>query len=96
MQLRYPPEWEARIFEIAPHDLWDRLRRVAVPTLFVRGERSDTFLADAARRVEQELPGSTVSVMPGSTHFVPMERPEPLGRLVLDFLRVTNDEGGAG
>ncbi len=86
VRLRYPPEWEARIFEISPHDLWPRLRRIAVPTLIVRGERSEAFVPDAARRVERELPGSRVVVIPASTHFVPMERPDELGRVVLDFL----------
>lgn len=93
VRLRYPPEWEARIFEIAPHDLWPRLRRITAPTLVVRGARSDAFRPDAARRVGRELPGSLVVEIPGSTHLVPMERPEELGRVVLDFLQTAPQEG---
>jgi pimeloyl-ACP methyl ester carboxylesterase len=87
VRLRYPREWEARIFSAAPHDLWPLLRRVSVPTLFVRGEDSDTFLDAARARVEKEMPASRTAVIPGSSHFVPMERPTELARVIEEFLR---------
>lgn len=86
VQLRYPKRWEARIFRVAPHDLWPDLGRLAVPSLFVHGEHTDTFLPAAARRVAREVPGATVTVISGAGHFVPMEQPELLGRTVLEYL----------
>ncbi|MCK5376401.1 MAG: alpha/beta hydrolase, partial [Acidobacteria bacterium] len=41
VHLRYPREWEARIFSATPDDLWAQLTKVSVPTLFVQGEHSD-------------------------------------------------------
>ncbi len=87
VQLRYPREWEARIFAAAPHDLWAQLRQVSVPTLFVQGEHSDTFLDAARARVEREVPGSRAVVIADSSHFVPMERPSELARVIEEFLQ---------
>jgi pimeloyl-ACP methyl ester carboxylesterase len=87
VHLRYPREWEARIFAAAPHDLWAHLRKVSVPTLFVRGEHSDTFLDAARARVEREVPGSSTVVVADSSHFLPMERPFELAGVIEEFLR---------
>ncbi len=87
VQLRYPREWEARIFAAAPHDLWAQLRQVSVPTLFVQGEHSDTFLDAARARVEREVPGSRAVVIADSSHFVPMEGPSELARVIEEFLQ---------
>jgi pimeloyl-ACP methyl ester carboxylesterase len=86
VRLRYPKECEARTFSAAPHNLWPKLREVSVPTLFVQGEHSDTFLDAARTRVEREVPGSRTTVIPESSHFVPMERPDELGRVIGEYL----------
>jgi pimeloyl-ACP methyl ester carboxylesterase len=87
VRLRYPKEWEARIFAAAPHDLWAHLRKVSVPTLFVRGEHSDTFLDAARARVEKEVPGARAAVIADTSHFLPMERPRELAHVIEEFLR---------
>lgn len=84
--LRFPREWEARIFEVAPHDVWADLRRLTVPTVFVRGSASATFLHAAARRAAREVPGARVVEVPGTTHFIPMERPDELAQAILEAL----------
>ena len=86
VRLRYPRECEARIFSAAPHDLWAELRKVSVPTLFVQGESSDTFLDAARARVEREVPASLTAVVADSSHFLPMERPAELARVINEFL----------
>ena len=87
VRLRYPRECEARIFSAAPHDLWAELRKLSVPTLFVQGEHSDTFLDAARARVEREVPGSRTVVVADSSHFLPMERPSELAGVIEEFLR---------
>ena len=85
LMLRYPKEWEARLFQICPHDEWANLRNVAVPTLVVRGEDSDTLMPEAARRMAREMPDARVVELEGTSHFLPMEKPDEIARLVIDF-----------
>ena len=85
--LRFPKAWEARVFEIAPHAVWSELRRVAAPVLFVHGEHTDGFVRAAARRARHMLGSERVAAVPGTTHFVPMERPEELARVIVERLR---------
>ena len=94
VRLHYPREWEARIFAAAPHDLWAHLRKVSVPTLFVQGKHSDTFLDAARARVEREVPGSRTVVIADGSHFVPMERPGELGRVIDEFLGSIKEVSG--
>jgi pimeloyl-ACP methyl ester carboxylesterase len=84
-ELRYPKAWEARIFEVCPHELWPRLRTVAVPTLVVRGATSDTLLPGAAGRMAREMPDARLVELAGTSHFLPMERPAEVAALVRGF-----------
>jgi pimeloyl-ACP methyl ester carboxylesterase len=36
-----------------------------------------------------------VAVVPGSTHFVPMEKPKELGDAILEFLDRIDNKGGS-
>jgi pimeloyl-ACP methyl ester carboxylesterase len=83
--LRYPKAWGARIFEVCPHDEWANLRKVEVPTMVVRGETSDTLMPGAARRMGREMPDSRVVELQGTSDFLPMEKPDEIARLVIDF-----------
>lgn len=87
VQLRYPKEWEARIFEVCPANLWRRLRRIRVPVLFLRGERSDTFLEAAARRAARELRAARIETVDNTSHFLPMEQPERVADSIRNFAR---------
>jgi pimeloyl-ACP methyl ester carboxylesterase len=89
--LRYPKEWEARIFSVAPHDLWATLRKLTVPCLFVQGENSDTFLDAARIRVEREIPAARTIVVGDTSHFLPMEKPEELAGLIEAYIQETGD-----
>lgn len=93
LNLRYPREWEARIFEVSPHDLWPKLRQVKIPVLFIQGDESDTFVNAARRRVVREMQKARVAVVPATTHFVPMEKPIEVARLIRAFL---NESQGGG
>jgi pimeloyl-ACP methyl ester carboxylesterase len=76
IRLRYPREWESRIFEVCPADLWRSLRKIRVPVLFLRGENSDTFLRTAARRATREMANARAAEVEGTSHFLPWEAPD--------------------
>ncbi|MCG8617960.1 MAG: alpha/beta hydrolase [Desulfobacterales bacterium] len=85
--LKCDPELEAQIFESAPRDAWTYARKIQCPVLAVRGETSDTFYPDAARNLGGYIPDYTLVTIPGTGHFVPMEKPEACAGEILAFLR---------
>jgi len=85
--LRYPKAWEARIFEVCPHNEWETLRRIQIPVLVVRGETSDTLLPGAAARMGRVMPDARIVELEGTSHFLPMEQPDQVARLVVEFCR---------
>jgi len=75
--LKCSPESEAEFYrEGTNHDTWDRLPAVACPVLVLAGERSDTHPAPVVERLVSRFPAAQARIVPGATHFVPMERPE--------------------
>ncbi|MBU0514402.1 MAG: alpha/beta hydrolase [Proteobacteria bacterium] len=87
IRLGCDPAWESRAFAVCAHDVWRYVPRLAHPTLVLYGDRSDTFLPPAARRFRAKAPGARLIALEGTSHFVPMERPEECRELIVDFLR---------
>ncbi len=74
--LKCRPEVEAEFYRQATvHAAWERLGEVRVPAVVLAGEGSDTHPEDFARLQAAHLGDATAQVVPGATHFVPMERP---------------------
>lgn len=86
VRLVYPKTWEARIFELTPHNPWPFIRRLTVPVVALRGETSDAFSRAAAARLERESVNGTCLEVPGTSHFLPMERPDRVAELILDVV----------
>ncbi|MBZ4417795.1 alpha/beta fold hydrolase [Myxococcus sp. RHSTA-1-4] len=95
VRLAIPAEWEARVFETIPHDVWPRLRSVKVPSLVVRGDHTDTLTPEALARVRRTVPGVRTEALPG-THLFPLEQPEACARSVLSFLDSLDADRGPG
>jgi pimeloyl-ACP methyl ester carboxylesterase len=87
-ELVFSPEWEAQIYRTGLHDfdIWRGLPRLAVPTLFLRGAETDTFLAGAARLVERKQPRAKIEAIERSTHLLPLERPQEVFDRIQSFL----------
>ena len=88
-ELIYSPEWEAQIYRTGMHD-FDILRELPnleVPTLFLRGTETDTFLEDAAKLVKQKQPKVRVEALEKSTHILPLERPKEVFEIMQSFLK---------
>ena len=87
VRLRYPKVWEARIFELTPASVWREFTTLDVPVFVIRGAASDTFSAAAALRMRRELSGSRVIELPDTGHFMPMEKPREVAKLITDWAR---------
>lgn len=85
--LRCDPELEAQIFESVPINVWKYAKHIRCPVLIIRGEHTDTFLPEAAVRLQKIIPALEIVTIPDSGHFVPMEQPQACARLVADFIR---------
>jgi pimeloyl-ACP methyl ester carboxylesterase len=61
------------------------LARIAAPTLVMVG---DDDIAKFEHTIElfEAIPDAQLAVIPGASHVVPIEKPELVNQLVLDFL----------
>jgi pimeloyl-ACP methyl ester carboxylesterase len=87
-ELVYSPEWEARIYltGLRDFDIWHDLPKLQVPTLFLRGAETDTFLEKAAKFIKRKQPGARVETVDKSTHLLPLERPQEVFDRMQSFL----------
>jgi pimeloyl-ACP methyl ester carboxylesterase len=85
VELSCAPAWEASNFTSHGHDPWPALAGLEVPIRILRAEEGSTCRIEGH---EAELAAGgrvTVETVPGTSHFLPMERPD----LVRDVLRAT-------
>lgn len=86
IRLRYPKAWEARIFEVTPHDVWTEISGTVCPMLVLRGENSDTLTPKAARKIERKAPNCVCRMVEGTSHMLPMQKPDEVGRMIVDWV----------
>ena len=86
VSLSYPPEWEAQIYRTIPTDIWKYAGLLTQPTLVIRGENSNTFLADGEKAFRAINSKVQLEVVPAAGHLVPQEKPEEVAKLVVKFL----------
>src|SRR5258706_9950767 len=88
-ELVFSADWEAQIYRTGLHDfdIWRDLPKLKVPTLFIRGAESDTFLEETAKLVKQKQPKVRVEALEKSTHLLPLERPKEVFEIIQSFLK---------
>ncbi|HUZ14202.1 MAG TPA: alpha/beta hydrolase [Caulobacteraceae bacterium] len=59
-----------------PEAGWRACAAIAVPTLLIRGERSDILSPRVAQRMIDTIPGARLAVVEGSGHSVPLDAPD--------------------
>jgi pimeloyl-ACP methyl ester carboxylesterase len=72
------PEWEAATFSAHRYRPWkalNRLRKKRIPIILLQADKESTSGADVDQRVHNVRPDAAVTRVPGTTHFIPMERP---------------------
>jgi 3-oxoadipate enol-lactonase len=75
-------QWEA----IQGWDAWDRLDRIACPTLVLHGTEDLMVDVENGRMLAKEIPGAELALIEGAGHVYHSEQPELADRLVLEFL----------
>jgi len=85
--LKCPPEVEAAYYDAARYfDGFGYILACERPLLILFGENSDTFDGVALKdRLEAGATHRRVVVVPGTSHFIPMEKPDEAARLAIEF-----------
>lgn len=90
VRLACSPEVEADIYRAwRDHDTWDKLGSIDIPVLVMAGETSDTITPEFARAQAARLPRGGVEIVPGTGHFLPMQKPDLVAERVLRLVEVT-------
>jgi pimeloyl-ACP methyl ester carboxylesterase len=53
----------------------------------MRGERTDPPLAVTAERVAQRIPRGSLVTVPETSHFLAMEKPEEIARIINEYFQ---------
>lgn len=87
VELKCPPEIESAFFEaVRGPDFWSLLPQMQCPTLLIWGEESHLHGRGLDIDTQTALPRARTVVVPGTTHFLPQERPDEVARLMEEFL----------
>jgi pimeloyl-ACP methyl ester carboxylesterase len=93
VRLACPPEVEADIYRAwKNHDTWDKLGEIEIPVLLMSGERSDTISAEFAREQANQFPRAGLEIVPGASHFLPMEQPGLIAERVRRLVEVVSKD----
>ncbi len=76
VELACAPAWEASNFAAQGCDPWAAMRRVRAPVRILRAERGSTCRIGTEAALLRRLPQARVETVPGTSHFLPMERPD--------------------
>lgn len=63
-------------------EIADALQELSIPTLVVRGEEDLYLSAEISQRLHQEIPGSSLVNIKAAGHFIQIDQPEMLARVL--------------
>ncbi len=68
------------------HDAWDVLPHITTPTTIITGERDPMTPVRAATRMSELIPEARLVVVPGCTHYTPLEKPQVVNQAIDNLL----------
>ena len=69
------------------------LARIHVPVALVLGEHDEFIKPEHMEYLARTLPSATLTVIPGLSHFAPLQRPEAFNSVMLDFVKRASGGG---
>jgi pimeloyl-ACP methyl ester carboxylesterase len=73
------------LWQQEPNIALQELARIEAPTLLIQGDRDLVDVRHTAA-VAEAIPDAQMAVVPGASHAAPVEKPDLVNRLILDFL----------
>jgi pimeloyl-ACP methyl ester carboxylesterase len=86
VRLTCEPAWEASNFDTHGSDAWTALRSLGCPVRMLRAEIGSTARIDDNLDELGRMGHVNVEVVPATTHFLPMERPDLVRRVLRDLV----------
>ena len=80
VELACARDWEVATYQVQDNDLWGSAHRAQFPIHLLRGEHGSTVFPPMVKRLQSILPQSRVETVSGTSHFLPMERPDVIVR----------------
>lgn len=74
------------MMQTQPNYTADDLAQVRVPVAIVHSEHDEFIRREHAEYLANTIPGATLTILPGVSHFAPLQRPELFNRGMLAFL----------
>jgi len=74
------------VFATADQELAPVVNRITAPTLIVTGEFDSNSTPEMARNLAAKLVKGQAAILPNQRHMPPLEAPDELAKMVLDFL----------
>jgi pimeloyl-ACP methyl ester carboxylesterase len=81
-----PAGYAGQIAAVRGHDTYDRLPRIACPTLVITGDDDQIIPAPSSDVLHDRIRGSRLEIVAGAGHVFFLEAPEQTERLLRDFL----------
>ena len=86
VELNCPPAWEASNFASHGHDPWPSFQSAGVPIRILKAETGSTCRSDGHEAGLTADGRIRLEVIPGTTHFLPMERPDLVRQTLSDLV----------
>jgi pimeloyl-ACP methyl ester carboxylesterase len=88
VELKCPPEIEADFYSRAQEfPGLSIILESPAPSLLILGEKSDSTAIKIADKIVAQLANGTLVTVPDAGHFLPMEQPEMIARMAVEFFR---------
>jgi pimeloyl-ACP methyl ester carboxylesterase len=76
VRLACDPKWEAQNFRLGPHGVRQAIMRLQCPITVLAGTENSTTGSEVLDLIKAHNPAARTEIVPGASHFLPMERPE--------------------
>ena len=75
-----------KMWESGPNYTAEQLGGITVPMLILDGDSDGLIYTEHTIEMAGLIPGATLTLIPGTGHFAPWEKPEEFNKIILEFL----------
>jgi pimeloyl-ACP methyl ester carboxylesterase len=88
VELACAPAWEASNYSAQAHDPWRAMGRIRCPARLLKAEKGSTAHVGDGAGVMRRHPSIRVETIEGTSHFLPMERPDLVREAIFEIATI--------